>query len=388
MPWHVPIVFYICIVSISSAMSEVSLKHKIALGLIPRIGDINARKLVSHFGCVEAIFHEPYRNLIKIPGIGSGIAKYISERSYLDDAEKEAEYINKNNIRAFFYLDNDYPFRLKQCDDSPVVFFLKGSCDLNAAKILSVVGTRNATTRGRDICEKIIGGLASGHPDLIIVSGLAYGIDIAAHKAALANNMHTIGVLAHGFITIYPAVHASTARTMVDEGGGLVSDFLSGALPERNNFLKRNRIIAGLSDATLVVESGIKGGALITADIANSYNRDVFALPGRPDDQWSAGCNSLIRSNKAALVESSDDIEYFLNWKPQKSKPPVQRTLFSDLDETEKLIYELLIKQGELSIDSICRSLEMPVYKLSSLLLQMEFKGLLKCYPGNMYRTG
>ncbi|MDO9580130.1 MAG: DNA-processing protein DprA [Bacteroidales bacterium] len=369
-------------------MSEVSLKHKIALGLIPRIGDINARKLVSHFGCVEAIFHEPYRNLIKIPGIGSGIAKYISERSYLDDAEKEAEYINKNNIRTFFYLDNDYPFRLKQCDDSPVVFFLKGSCDLNAAKILSVVGTRNATTRGRDICEKIIGGLASGHPDLIIVSGLAYGIDIAAHKAALANNMHTIGVLAHGLITIYPAVHASTARTMVDEGGGLVSDFLSGALPERNNFLKRNRIIAGLSDATLVVESGIKGGALITADIANSYNRDVFALPGRPDDQWSAGCNSLIRSNKAALVESSDDIEYFLNWKPQKSKPPVQRTLFSDLDETEKLIYELLIKQGELSIDSICRSLEMPVYKLSSLLLQMEFKGLLKCYPGNMYRTG
>jgi DNA processing protein len=168
--------------------------------------------------------------------------------------------------------------------------------------------------------------------------------------------------------------------------GGLLTDFLSDALPERNNFLKRNRIIAGLSDATLVIESGIKGGALITADIANSYNRDVFAVPGRPDDQWSAGCNSLIRSNKAALTESADDIECFLNWKPEKLKPPVQRTLFSDLDDNEKRIYELIMKQGELSIDLICRSLEIPVYKLSSLLLQMEFKGLLKCSPGNLYR--
>ena len=367
-------------------MSEVPLKHKIALGLIPRIGDINARKLVSHFGSVEAVFTEPYRNLVKIPGIGSGIAKYISDRSYLETAEKEAEYVTKNNIRTYFYLDNDYPFRLRQCDDSPVVFFFKGNCNLDASKILSVVGTRNATTRGRELCEKIIEGLAAGHPDLIIVSGLAYGIDIASHKAALANKLQTIGVLAHGFKTTYPAIHASTARTM-QNNGGLLTDFLSDALPERNNFLKRNRIIAGLSDATLVVESGIKGGALITADIANSYNRDVFAVPGRPDDQWSAGCNSLIKSNKAFLTECSDDIEYFLDWKPEKSKPPVQRTLFSDLDDSEKVIFELLSRQGELAIDTICRSLDIPVYKLSSLLLQMEFKGLVKCSPGNLYRT-
>ena len=373
-------------VSISCAMSEVSLKHKIALGLIPRIGDINARKLVSHFGSVEAIFHEPYRNLINIPGIGSGIAKYISERSYLDTAEKEAEYVLKNNIRTYFYLDNDYPYRLRQCDDSPVVFFFMGDCDLNSAKILSVVGTRNATTRGREICDKIISGLALGHPDLIIVSGLAYGIDIASHKAALANNLQTIGVLGHGFKTIYPSIHSSTAKGMVKKGG-LLSDFLSDALPERNNFIKRNRIIAGLSDATLVVESGTKGGALITTDIANSYNRDVFAVPGRPDDQWSSGCNSLIRSNKASLIECSDDIEYFLNWKPEKSKPPVQRTLFSDLDESEKTIFELLMKEGELTIDTICRSLDVPVYKLSSMLLQMEFKGIVKCSPGNLYRA-
>jgi DNA processing protein len=367
-------------------MSDVPLKHKIALGLIPRIGDINARKLVAHFGSVDAIFHEPYRNLIKIPGIGSGIAKYISDRNYLDTAEKEAEYVTKNNIRTYFYLDNDYPFRLRQCDDSPVVFFFRGNCNLDASKILSVVGTRNATSYGKELCEKIIKGLATGHPDLIIVSGLAYGIDIASHKAALSNNLQTIGILAHGFKTIYPAIHSSTAKAMV-ANGGLLSDFLSDALPERNNFIKRNRIIAGISDATLVIESGIKGGALITADIANSYDRDVFAVPGRPDDQWSSGCNSLIKNNKAFLTDCSDDIEYLLNWKPEKSKPVIQRTLFSDLDDAEKMIFELLLKEGELTIDTICRSLNIPVYKLSSLLLQMEFKGVLKCSPGNLYRT-
>ncbi len=182
----------------------------------------------------------------------------------------------------------------------------------------------------RNICESIIGNLSKGHPDLIIISGLAYGIDIAAHKAALSNNLQTIGVLGHGFKTIYPSIHRATAEAIL-KTGGLLTDFMSDTLPERNNFLKRNRIIAGLSDATLVVESGIKGGALITADMANSYNRDVFAIPGRPDDQWSAGCNDLIKSNKAALVESAEDIENFLNWQPEKSKPPLQKTLFSEL---------------------------------------------------------
>jgi len=364
----------------------VLLKHKIALGLIPRVGDINARKLVAHFGDIESIFRESYRNLTKIPGIGAGLARYISDRSYLAAAEKEAEYVTKNNIRTFFYLDNDYPFRLRQCDDSPVVFFFKGICDLDAPKILSVVGTRSATTRGKEICEKIIGGLAERYPDLIIVSGLAYGIDIAAHKAALSNNLPTIGVLANGIKTIYPSIHRPTAQTIL-KNGGLLTDFLSDALPERNNFIKRNRIIAGLSDATLVVESGIKGGALITADIAASYNRDVFAVPGRPEDQWSAGCNSLIKNNKAALTECAADIEYFLGWESVKSKPPVQRSLFSELDENEKKIFELISKVGELNIDTICRSLDIPVFKLSSLLLQMEFKGLVRCYPGNLYRT-
>ncbi|MCU0473967.1 MAG: DNA-processing protein DprA [Bacteroidales bacterium] len=365
---------------------EVSLKHKIALGLIPRIGDINARKLVSHFGSVEAVFRESYRTLTKIPGIGPGLAKYISDRSYLEIAEKEAEFVTKHKIRTYFYLDNDYPFRLRQCDDSPVVFFFKGNCNLDALKMLSVVGTRSATVRGKETCEKIIGSLAVRYPDLIIVSGLAYGIDIASHKAALSNNLTTIGVLANGLKTIYPSIHRATAEAML-KNGGLLTDFLSDALPERNNFIKRNRIIAGLSDATLVVESGIRGGALITADIAASYNRDVFAVPGRPEDQWSAGCNSLIKSNKAALAESSEDIEYFLNWKSEKLKPPVQKTLFSEMNDSEKQIFDLLSKESELTIDAICRSLDLPVYKLSPLLLQMEFKGLIKFYPGNIYRT-
>jgi DNA processing protein len=364
---------------------DISLKHKIALGLIPRIGDINARKLVSHLGSVEAVFSEPYRNLVNIPGIGTELAKYISDRSYLDIAEKEAEYVTRNHIKTVFFLDSDYPYRLRQCEDSPVVFFFKGNCDLNSPKILSVVGTRNASVRGKELCGKIIGGLAVHHPDLIIVSGLAYGIDIASHKAALAANLQTIAVLGHGLKTIYPSVHWSTANIIANKGG-LLSDFASDALPERNNFIKRNRIIAGISDATLIVESGIKGGALITADIAGSYNRDVLAVPGRPDDQWSAGCNNLIKYNKAALVESSGDVEYFLSWQAVKTKPAVQRTLFSDLDDTEKSIFELISVKTEINIDSICRSLNIPVFKISAILLQMELKGLVKCYPGNIYR--
>jgi DNA processing protein len=364
---------------------DIPLKHKIALGLIPRVGDINARKLVSFLGNVEAVFNEPYRNLVKIPGIGTGLAKYISNRRYLEIADKEVDYVTRNNIKTFFFLDHNYPVRLQQCEDSPVVFFYKGTSDLDSLKILSVVGTRSATIRGKELCDRIIGGLAENYPDIIIVSGLAYGVDIASHKAAIARNIQTVGVLAHGFKTIYPSIHRSVAETML-KNGGLLSDFLSDALPERNNFIKRNRIIAGLADATLVIESGIKGGALITADIAHSYNRDVLAVPGRPDDKWSAGCNSLIKTNKAALIENAGDIEYCLGWKHDGPKIPVQKSLFSDLDGTERSILDLLSAENELTIDSICRSLGLPVYKLSSILLQMEFKGVIKCFPGNLYR--
>ena len=366
-------------------MSDLSLKHKIALGLIPMIGDISARKLVSHIGSVEGVFSESYRSLIKIPGIGRGMAQAIVKRDYLEKAEKETEYILKNNIHPYFYLDEDYPFRLKQCEDSPVIFYFKGKCNLNESKILSIVGTRSATQQGKEICEKIISGLAAGHPGLVIVSGLAYGIDISAHKSAISNNLTTVGVLAHGLKTLYPSVHSSITRKMI-LNGGLLTDFLSDVLPERNNFLKRNRIIAGLADATIVVESAKKGGALITADIAASYNRDVYAVPGRPGDQWSAGCNDLIKRNIAALVESHEDIEDYLGWKPRNSGVPIQRLLFDELSGIEKAVYELLKQEKESSIDLLSITFDIPVHKLSSILLQMEFNGIIKCFPGNVYR--
>ena len=366
-------------------MSEISLEHKIALSLIPFVGDISARRLVSYIGSVEGVFCESYRSLIKIPGIGTAMARSIIKKDYLKIAAKEVEYINKNNIKTFFYLDPDYPFRLKQCEDSPVIFYFSGNCNLNETKILSIVGTRSSTQQGKEICENIISGLAAGHPELIIVSGLAYGIDITAHKAAIASNLSTIGVLAHGLKTLYPPIHLSTTKKMICKGG-LLTDFLSDTLPERNNFLKRNRIIAGLSDATVVIESGTKGGALVTADIANSYNREVFAVPGKPGDQWSAGCNNLIKKNIAALVDRYEDIEEYLNWVPCGTKTPIQRLLFNELSGNEKLIYEKLKQDRELTIDQMCNVMEIPVHKLSSLLLQMEFNGIIKCFPGNVYR--
>lgn len=367
-------------------MEEISLEYKIALGQIPRIGDISARRLVSFFGSVGAVFSEPFSSMVKVPGIGEVLASYICDRSYLETAKREAEFVDKYNIKTYFYLDGDYPTRLAQCEDSPVVFFYKGVADLNSPKILSVVGTRSATVRGREICDSIIGDLAKNWPELLIVSGLAYGIDIASHKAALKHNLQTVGVLAHGLKTIYPAIHRGTAETMV-KNGGLISDFLSDTPPERNNFIKRNRIVAGLSDATLVVESGTKGGALISADIAESYNRDVFAVPGRPDDKWSAGCNALIKKNRAAMVESAKDIEYQLDWISGETKEAEQKTLFPELDDTEKMIIDFIVAQEESDIDTICRTTGIPIYRLSPALLQLELKGILKIAPGNIYRV-
>jgi len=366
-------------------MDEPSLVHKIALGMIPGVGDITARKLVSYAGSVEALFSESLRTLKKIPGIGENIAGSIVRKQYLSLAEKEAEYVSRHNIRVFFYMDEDFPFRLRQCDDAPVTFYFMGEADLNASHIISIVGTRSATQRGKDMCQKIIAGLANHFPSLIIVSGLAYGIDIAAHKAAIANDLCTIGVLGHGLKTIYPSAHAGVARIM-QKRGGLLTDFTSDEPPDRTNFIKRNRIIAGLSDATLIVESGIKGGALITADIASSYNRDIMAIPGRSDDEWSSGCNALIKYNKAALVECAEDIEFILGWKYVGTPEPVQKVLFNDMTENEKKIFEALKINGDLTADQIAIILALPVYKLSSILLQMELSGLIVPCPGNIYR--
>ena len=366
-------------------MSSTELVHKIALGMIPGVGDITARKLVSYTGSVDAVFSESYRNLIKIPGVGSTLAKAIAGHEYREEAAREAEFVEKHSIKVFFFQDEGYPVRLAQCEDAPVTFFFRGKASLDAPMILSIVGTRHATPHGRDLCRKIVADLAQKFPALVIVSGLAYGIDIEAHRAALANKLPTIGVLGHGLKTIYPSVHANVARDMI-QNGGLLTDFSSSTLPERNNFIRRNRIIAGISDATLIIESGIRGGALITSDIAASYNRDVMAIPGRPDDEWSAGCNALIRCNKAALVEKSEDIEYLLGWKPAALAAPVQTLLFTGMSDNEKKIWDALKADDGLSVDAISRMIEMPVFRLSPILLQMELAGMITPCPGNIYR--
>lgn len=365
-------------------MSEDPLVYRIALSNLPGVGDINARKLIHFLGGEEAIFSESHRGLVKIPGIGSRIATHIYENRSLDRARREAEFIAKNNIGTAWFKDDNYPARLNECPDSPVLLYYKGLMHGEAQKVMSVIGTRNATRRGKEICKSIISALAADHNDLVIVSGLAYGIDITAHKAALENGIATVGVMAHGFATLYPSVHTGVAREMLMTGG-LLTDFLSDEPPDRNNFLKRNRIIAGLADATLVVESGSRGGAMVTADIAVSYSREVFAVPGTPGDKYSEGSNLLIKSDKARLVENGADIEYFMGWE-KGEKRATQPDLFKELSPLEKDIFNLLSEHIYLSPDSIGELLEVPVHRLSSALLGLQFAGHITALPGNIYR--
>lgn len=367
-------------------MNNHDLTYKIGLSLIPGIGPITAKKLIAYSGSLEAVFSQSRKNLLKIPGIGNQLSKNIADKSILEKAEKEKEFIKEYNVKTFFYLDKGYPEKLKHCEDAPVMLFHKGNGNLNKQKIISIVGTRNATQFGKEICNKFVEELSRKHPDTLIVSGLAYGIDITAHKAALRNGLETVAVLGHGLKTLYPSAHRSIAKKIIEQGA-LLTDFLSYELPERNNFVKRNRIIAGLSDATIVVESGIKGGALITANIANSYNRDVFAFPGRISDSWSKGCNRLIISHQAALIEGVKDLEYIMGWEAKKEKTSgVQKKLFTELDEDEKNIVEIISQNGELTLDHISIKTNFPVSKTSSILLNLEFKGLIKSLPGKLYK--
>jgi DNA processing protein len=355
--------------------------------MIPKVGSINAKRLIAYCGGVEAVFKQSKKALLKVPGIGEIIASEIAKQTVIERAEQEVEFIEKFGIKTFFYLDDDYPERLRQCDDGPIVFFMKGKQEINfnREKYISIVGTRKATEYGKKICEDLIKGLVEKGYSPTIVSGLAYGIDIAAHRSALKNNLQTIAVLGHGLDTIYPISHRSVAKEIV-ETGALVTDFPSKTKFDRNNFIKRNRIIAGLSDATIVIESDIEGGALITADLANSYNREVFAIPGNVGSKYSRGCNQLIKTNKAALIESCDDIEFLLGWEPANiQKQPKQIVLFSELTNDEKIIVDYLKSVDQESIDLISIKTKMPVSKVSSLLLNLEFAGVVKSKPGKIF---
>jgi DNA processing protein len=360
------------------------LKYKIALTLIPNIGDILAKRLVAYCGSVQAVFEEKKSSLEKIPGIGSAYASSVINHQIFDRAEEEIKFIEKNAISPLFYLDKDYPKRLAHCEDSPVMLYFKGNCNLNAEKTISIVGTREATEYGKKICEKLIADLAVHN--VTIISGLAYGIDICAHKAALDNKLPTVCTLAHGLDRMYPAVHRQTAQKMLENGGWL-TDFTSNTIPDRENFPRRNRIVAGISDATIVIESKKSGGSLITADIANSYNRDVFAFPGRVDDVCSEGCNNIIKQNKAALIQSAADLVYILGWEQtKKANAPQQKKLFLELTNEEETLVNALKEKESIGIDDLCFVSKMPMSKVSALLLTLEFSGIVKSLPGKSYR--
>jgi DNA processing protein len=365
-----------------------NLNYKIGITLIKGIGNALAKNLIAYIGSEEGIFKESQKNLAKIPGIGEVLSREIVNADVLKRAEQEVEFITKNKIVPLYFTDRDYPFRLKECPDSPIMLYTRGNCSLNDGKFIGLVGTRNATETGRENCRKLIQDIAQQLPNAIIVSGLAYGVDICAHKAAVDCGLPTIGVVGHGLDRIYPAVHRPTAVKMV-ENGMLLTEYMSGTNPDRQNFVQRNRIIAGLCDATVVVESASKGGALITAEQANDYNRDVFAFPGRVNDEWSAGCNALIKANKASLIESADDMLRFMNWEKQNvsNQTNIQTTLFLDLTDEDQNIVSLLRQFADgIQLNELAIKLEMPVSKVSAMLLELEFKGILKCLPGSVYK--
>lgn len=360
------------------------LVYKISLTLIPGVGDVLAKNLVSYCGSAEAVFKEKENNLIRIPEIGPVAAKSITGYRDFSRAEDEIKFLEKNKINCVFYSEKEYPARLKNADDAPVLLYYKGNINFNAEKIIAVVGTRNATDYGKSFCEKLIEDLVPHKT--IIVSGLAYGIDITAHKAALKNNLPTLAVLAHGLDRIYPPAHKHISEKLLDHGG-LITEFISKTKPDKENFPKRNRIVAGLCDAVIVIEAATKGGALITAEIANSYNRDVFALPGRINDEYSEGCNHLIKTNKAALLQSAADIEYIMGWYKEHDakKKNIQKKLFIDLTAEEQELVSFLNGKGRQDIDTISIKCKLPVSKIASALLNLEFNGVLKSYPGKMY---
>ncbi|MCK4360783.1 MAG: DNA-processing protein DprA [Bacteroidales bacterium] len=359
------------------------LLYQIGITLIPGVGDIVGKKLIAYCGSVEAVFKEKKKLLLKIPGIGKSTVNSIINQNILERAEEEIRFIEKYKIDTLFYLDDKYPYRLKQCEDSPMLLFYKGTADLNAPKIISIVGTRKASEYGKEICSSLIEGLIE--QNILIVSGLAYGIDTCAHKTSLESNLKTVGVLAHGLDKVYPQLNKSLAEKMLNNGG-LLTEFLSKTTPDRENFPKRNRIIAGLSDAVIVIESAIRGGALITADIANSYNRDVFAVPGRLYDKYSQGCNNLIKTNRAALVQSAEDIKYIMGWEIMKKKTKKQQRLFIKLSPEEETIVNILKEKQELGIDKISSLSKLSASKVASALLNLEFEGIIKCLPGKVYR--
>ena len=364
-------------------MDTDALYYLLALQKVKNIGDISAKKLLRHFGSAKAVFEAAKHNDIDVQDIGSVMIQSLRQFNDWQRVSDEIKYIEQNRLKVISIFDDEYPYRLQHAPDGPILFFYQGNADLNHRRMLSIVGTRNMTSYGKRIIGEIVEGLEDYKP--VIVSGLAYGVDVEAHLQAIKHNLPTIAVLGHGFQRIYPAIHQKVARQML-ESGGLISEFWHTDRVDRNNFLKRNRIVAGISEAVIIIESGVKGGALVTADIANSYNRDVFALPGRTTDTFSKGCNNLIKQNKAALIIDAQDIINMLQWTEETIKPAnPQLNLFVDLNNDEQRIFDLLQVEGKMSLDEMALKLEMPVSKLAQILLQMELNNIIVSLPGKFF---
>ena len=366
------------------AMNENELFYLLALQKVEGVGDIVAKKLLSHCGNAESVFKTKSSQLSSIDGIGSVLLSKLKNKTIFERAEAELKFIKNNEINIAFFQDDNYPSRLKHCIDGPLLLFSSGNIDFSSRKIISVVGTRQITSSGTEFCKKLISDLAPLNP--IIVSGFAYGVDIVAHQAAIENNLQTIGVVAHGLDQIYPSVHKKYVAKM-EKNGGFMTEFWSGTSPEKENFVKRNRIVAGMSEATIVIESADKGGSLITANLANDYNRDVFAVPGRTSDKFSQGCNNLIKTQKANLLTSAADIVYILNWDLEEKSKPVQKQLFVTLENDEQKIYDYLLKSGKEILDIIALECDFPIYKISGILLNMELKGVIRPLPGKLFEA-
>jgi len=359
--------------------------YKIAFSFLNGLGPVNSKKVIAYTGSPQAFFKEKKQNLLKIPGIGNSFLSKLDRSNALLLAEKELQFLEDKDIKYSFYLDKTYPQRLLHCADSPCILYYKGENNFNTERTISIVGTRNASDYGREMCNKLIQDLSEKEIKPSIISGLAYGIDICAHKAALRYNLPTIAALGHDLNQMYPAQHKKYAAEITNHGA-IVSEFTSKSKFDPKNFVRRNRIIAGMSDATIVIESAAKGGSLVTADIANSYNRDVFAFPGRTTDRFSTGCNHLIKTNQAHLIESAKDLEYILGWEntPQKKKE-IQTQLFVELSKEEESIVNMLKQENNSPIDIICLKTSIPMSKVSSILLKLEFNGMVQSHPGKIY---
>ena len=356
--------------------------YKIALTQIPSIGPVTARMLVSYCGGVKAVFDASKKELLQIPGIGPKTAKIVSEYRGMELAEQELEFIEKHGIECIFFTDDKYPQRLRNYDDAPTLLYFKGNTDLNHPRIVSIIGTRMASVYGKAICEEIVEELKQYN--VMILSGLAYGIDVTAHKKSVESNIPTVGVLGNGMSNIYPPEHTNIANKMM-QAGGILTEYTHKALPSREHFPMRNRIVAGMCDALIVIETKKKGGSMITAELANGYNKDVFAVPGRANDKKYGGCNYLIKNHKAQLVESGKDVAGIMRWEELDESKNIQKQLFVELNGKEQIVVDALKAEDEITIDKLSFATQFQPSEVSALLLGLEFKGLVKPLPGKRY---